>query len=100
MVLGGVGVQIKWMHDRQEALQWLMPLHSRQLAAKGGSLLPSKKGTYVSHSEIKAPWSLGVFGELGVERIEVDQAWLIPDAPYTLAEFKSLFPEAEVTATP
>ena len=98
MAIGWLGVQIKWIHNRHQALQWLVPLHARQLAAASGSLLPSKKGAYVSHSGIKAPWSLEVMGELGIERIEVDPACLNKDAPFTLHELRSLFPEADVTA--
>jgi hypothetical protein len=97
--LGWFGVQLRWIHDRREALRWIIDIRARQLARDSGSLVPPEKGVYVSHAGITAPWSLGILGESGVERLEVYQDWLNPDARYSLNELRVLFPEAEVIAT-
>ena len=96
--LGWLGVQLKWMRDRREALEWMLPYHARQLAAESGSLLPPMKGEYASHLDTRAPWSLRTFGERGVVRIEVYEKWLTPDARYSINDLRLLFPEAEVKA--
>ena len=98
LFLGWVGVQLKWMRDRRQALEWMFPCHARQLAAESGSLLPPLKGEYISHPDTKAPWSLRIFGESGVERIKVYENWLNPDARYSVNDLRLLFPEAEVKA--
>ncbi len=94
--LGWLAVQLKWIHDRREALQWILPLRERQLAAMNGRLPPPRKGVYVVHADVNVPWSLRIFGVLGVERLEVNQAWLNPSARYNLEEFRRLFPEAKI----
>jgi hypothetical protein len=99
VVLGWLGVQLKWMHDRSEALRWIADFRARQLAAESGSVLPPMKGEWVSHASVKAPWSLEILGETGVERLEVYQGWLNSDSRYSLNELRSLFPEAEVKAS-
>ncbi len=96
--LGWLGVQLRWIHERHEALRWVMPLHARQLAAQSGTSPPLRKGFYVSHAGVQAPWNLRIFGESGVERLEVDPEWLNMDAPYSLDELRSLFPEAEISS--
>jgi hypothetical protein len=98
--LGWLVVQLKWIQDRHEALRWIVPGYERSRAAESGSQLPPMKGFAVSLTGSKVPWSLKIFGELGVERIEVDQEWLKPDARHSLDELKLLFPEAAVTVSP
>lgn len=98
-VLGWLSVQLKWIHDRDEALRWLIDVRARQVAAEAGAPVPPKKGDYVRHAGIEAPWSLRILRELGVERLEVDQDWLDKDPRYSLNQLRALFPEAEVTAT-
>ena len=98
VLLGWLGVQLKWIHDRHKALEWLLPYHARQLAAERGALPPPLKGEYVSHPTTKAPWSLRIFGEKGIERLEVYEDLANPDGPHSVNELSSLFPEAEVEA--
>jgi len=93
--LGWLGVQVRWIHDRRQALEWILPYHARQLAAESGSLPPPLKGS-VSHAGMTAPWSLRILGEKGIERLEVDQDWLGANTPYSLAKLRLLFPEAKV----
>jgi len=47
-----LGVQVKWIHDRHEALEWL-----------------GKDQTYSQAGKKPAPWSLRLLGEEGVEFI-------------------------------
>jgi hypothetical protein len=98
VLLGWLGVQLKWIHDRHEALRWIADYRARQLAAESGSMLPLVRGEYVSNSGSKAPWSLRIFGEKGVERFEVEQDWVNPDTGYSVSELRSLFPKSEVKA--
>ena len=93
--LGWLGVQLKWIHNRREALVWIVPLRARQIAAETMGILPPHKGSYIT-ADAKAPWSLRLFGERGVERLELDRSFLTPDTGYSLEAFSQLFPEAEV----
>ena len=96
MVFGWIGMQIRWMHQREAALQWISPLRERHLAASRGDPPPPNKGFYVQRGGVKAPWSLAIFGELGVDRIEVEQRWLASHPAFDDHDFESLFPEAEI----
>jgi hypothetical protein len=98
MGLGWLGVQLKWAHDRREALRWIIDPRARQIAAEGGSRIPPRKGEYFQDAAIDAPWPLRILGERGVKRLNVSQPWLTPDAPYSLRELRRLFPKAEVNA--
>lgn len=98
VLLGWIGMQLRWIHDRREALQWILPLHQRQIAAEVGNQLPPRKGVTVSNAESTAPWSLRLFGEWGVERIEIDPKFLHEGDGYSLDELRMLFPEADVVA--
>lgn len=97
VLLGWLGVQLKWIHDRHEALRWIADYRARQLGAESGSMLPPLRGEYFANAG-KAPWNLRIFGERGVERLEVAQDWVNPDARYSVNELRSLFPESEVKA--
>ena len=79
-----LAVTVKWVNDRQHARIWI-----------------SKHGRFPSHSTFgipapipPAPWSLRLFGEVGVWGIE---ATVPSDQPYSESELKSLFPEAWVS---
>lgn len=96
VLLGWLGVQLKWIHDRREALRWIVDYRARAVAAESRNLVPPRKGEIVSPPDKKAPWSLRILGEGGVERLEVYQDWLNEDARYSLDELSSLFPEAKV----
>ena len=98
-LLGWLGVQLKWIHDRDEALSWMFPFRARQIAAETTGVLPPLKGSIINHAGSKAPWSLRLFGEPGVGRLEVDRRFLTPNAPYSLEKLRRLFPEAEVRMT-
>ncbi len=93
LFLGLLAIQIKWIHDRHEALVWMLPLRARQLAMESGHALPPQKGKYVTGR--KPPWILGIFGESGIERIEVYQDWLVADARYSLIGFNHFFPKRQ-----
>jgi hypothetical protein len=96
MGFGWIGMQFQWMHRRQEALRWIVPLRERQLASSRGDPVPPNKGFYLQKGGVNAPWNLAIFGEHGVERIEVEQRWFVSDSPFDLDDLRSLFPEAEV----
>lgn len=95
VALGWLVVQLKWIHDRHEALEWLMQLRARQVAAQNGSKIPPRRGICISNSGFKAPWKLRILGESGVQWIEVDQGLVKLGAPYTPDKLRTLFPEAE-----
>ena len=93
--LGYLAIQLQWIRDRSEAKRWLIDTRARQLARDSGIIMPPRKGTYLSRSE-KAPWILRILGEGGVERLEVEPAWLNSDSRYSIDELQLLFPEATV----
>lgn len=96
VALGSVGTQLNWIHRRREALRWIHPLRARQLAAQRGQQLPPVKGMYVSRRQVPAPWNLAMFGETGVERIELGRQWVDAGGGYTVVDLQALFPEADV----
>jgi hypothetical protein len=98
VLLGWLGVQLKWIQERRAALQWIVDYRARQMAAETGNIVAPERGVIVSNARTKAPWSLRMLGEGGVERLDVYQNWLKPDSPYSINELRSLFPEAEVKA--
>ncbi|PHS02987.1 MAG: hypothetical protein COA78_19670 [Blastopirellula sp.] len=91
-----IGAQLRWMQQRNEALQWIQPMHARQIAASSGLPVPPVKGFYVQRSGSTAPWSLAIFGEIGVDTIELDSRYSQSEDHYTIDRLRSLFPEAEV----
>ena len=73
--LGWLGVQLKWIRDRHQALEkWDNDQHV--------------VNAYEPLSDVEAPWSLRLFGEFGVDGITVEQN--------QVSEYQKLFPEAEV----
>ena len=72
-----LGVQVKWIHDRHEALEleWVCP------------------GAYVDVDYRPAPWSIRLV-EPGVPYISIDPD--VAQDPEKVSELKKLFPEAIV----
>lgn len=95
-LLSIVAVQLKWIYDRHQALQWISPLNERQLAAQRGVAPPPRKGIVVAPGRAKPPWPLRFFGEMGIERIEINRDDIESSTPNRLTDFQRLFPEAEV----
>ena len=87
-----LGVQVKWIRDRHEALQ----LHdSISVDFYGGIIVEGGGSRMISHSpKAKAPWGIRIFGEAGVGTILVDP----PETDYS--RLTALFPEAKVIPTP
>jgi hypothetical protein len=96
VAFGWIGAQLRWIQQRNEALQWIQPLQARQAAATSGLPVPPVKGFYVQRSGRTAPWNLAIFGEIGVEVIELDPRYNQSDDHYSIDRLQSLFPEAEV----
>lgn len=91
-----LGVQVKWMRDRQEARKWL-----RDHACPFGiGYDPNDPFMDEGPAEVPAPWPIRVFGEDGVAYIEVNPE-SAPDVESTIApivqRMQKLFPEANVT---
>ena len=78
-----LGVQFKWIHDRREALRWLIDLP------------PVRANIFLTGQ--KAPWSIRILGANGVGRIEMHLESPHEDGQFSVAKLKALFPEAEVT---
>jgi hypothetical protein len=77
-----MGVQVKWVRDRHEAIEWvLLPGYSKEQFSQGIVAKPKR-----------APFPLWIVGEPGFEEISVSVAR--PDKKYTQEQLQSLFPEA------
>ena len=115
--LGWVGVQLKWVKDRHEALRWVVTHHGAYTwhgqpanVAGGDEHRESDKGVIHTAYDInpeppvykaKAPWSLRPFGEQGINRIEIQpHAKEETPPPGKIAELERLFPEARVSVDP
>lgn len=96
VLLGWIAIQLHWIEQRNKALRWIRPLEERQAAASTGAPLPPVKGSYVQRSDFRAPWTIAVFGEAGVERIELDPTYNPAEEKYSIDYLRRLFPEAEV----
>jgi hypothetical protein len=90
ITLGWVTIQLKWIHDRHEALKWL---HSKDPGDRYA-------GVVIPHGWKPAPWSIRMFGESEQERLLFDAGMLDEgdDVNARLRWLKRLFPEAEVRA--
>jgi hypothetical protein len=79
--LGWLGVQLKWIHDRHEAMNWILRHHSQASIDHQGS----------------APWSLRILGEVGIRNIRAFGAdSLGTENAHEQTEVQRLFPEAEI----
>jgi hypothetical protein len=76
-----LGVHVKWIKDRHEAMTW-MKTH------------PSSAYVAVRLRQVNAPWSIRLFGEDGVETICVDLQ--TDEGRAKASELAHLFPEADV----
>jgi len=88
-VMGWVGVEVKWIRDRKEALRW-MENNRVDLAL----LEPD----YVSARV--APRTLWLFGESPIGHNRPVRIHLPLQNIYSVGEMQRLFPEAEVTRPP
>ena len=78
-----LGVQVKWVRDRHEALEWvLLPGYSKEHSFWQGIVAKPKR----------APFPLWIVGEPGFGEISVSVSR--PDKEYTQEQLQSLFPEA------
>ena len=71
--LGWIGVQLKWIHDRHEALR---------LTASGGNTM--------------SPWSIRILGEPGIKKIFVQYLGDQRSDEARAAEIQRLYPESHV----
>jgi hypothetical protein len=78
-------VQLQWIKDRRQAIQWLG-------ASKQSWYAPSLSPKLSTD----APWSIRVFGEAGVVGIGMDVDEFKGKVPYGPEQLKVLFPEAHV----
>jgi len=83
--LAWLGLQLRWLRDRQQARAWLG-------ASKQSWYAPSMGGKL----SVDAPWSMRLFGEPGVVGIGLDVDEFLRPTPYDRAELERLFPEARV----
>ena len=90
-----LGVQVKWMRDRQEAREWLQA-HG---CIFGSGYNGNDPFTEKPAVEIAAPWPIRAFGEAGIRYIFVKPEAMLAGkstiAP-TVEHMKGLFPEADV----
>ena len=93
-----LGVQVKWIRDRHEALEWLW--QNGIYGANDGQKLTVVGAGVIKASHLglptKAPWSLRPFFEPGVSAITVVET---PDENadnLKVQELSGLFPEAQV----
>jgi hypothetical protein len=78
-----LGVQVKWVRDRHEAINWvLLPGYSKEHSFWQGIVAKPKR----------APFPLWIVGEPGFEEISVSVSR--PDRIYSEEQLQSLFPEA------
>ena len=96
VALGWMGVQLKWIRDRNEARLWgvgkLLALYTMRVAsstAYSPYFQPSSPHNYRA-----APWSLRIFGEPGVFSIDVPTS--AADHELQVHRMQRLFPEASV----
>jgi hypothetical protein len=81
--LGWLGVQVKWIRDRHEALEWVRQ-HEHPMAFQAVEPKPM-------------PWSLRMFGEAPTRYITIQ----VPkgEKAARVRELEELFPECHVLAT-
>ena len=96
VLLGWISQQFRWKRQREAILHWVTPLQQRQLALSRGEEPPPNKGYYIQRGDVQAPWSLAIFGEAGITRIEIQQHWFAADPPCDATDLQELFPEAEI----
>ena len=84
-----LGVQVKWMRDRQEARKWLREHDCRVIGNSEKRLLDDDEYGPVT---FLAPWSIRLFGEEGVYCIVLNEN---PDSSTsTPRHWRRLFPES------
>ena len=89
--LAWLGAQVKWIHDRHEARQWIRSRHGSEYP--DGVKVPNNAYRVVS----PAPWPIRIFGERGVWIIIVLPGKMPPEEFANRVEFlRRLFPEAKV----
>ena len=82
-----LGVQVKWIRDRQAARAWIRNQNISWYA-------PSLRGARV---EAAAPWSLRLLNESGMVAIGIAEDR--SSKPYSVEKLRELFPEARVGYT-
>jgi|SRR6185295_5946962 len=84
-----LGVQMKWIRDRHEAIQWAVRNHLRV----GTVRVPTVDGGGDGDEPPSAPWSIRILGEPGIKTLRYNAR---NDGSYSDSTLKSLFPEASV----
>jgi len=94
-----LGIQVKWIKDRHEALKWVDTINARR-SPGDSSDFSQWSHVIVSYDRVVAPWQIRILGESGVPEIHIDQQKInkSDDASGKLLELESLFPEAHVSA--
>jgi hypothetical protein len=87
--MGWIAIQLKWIQDRHEALDWVMNINAR------GNIRSLVTGR---SRWMPAPWSIRIFGERAEEWIRFDASRLDDgdDASARLRHLQRLFPESDV----
>lgn len=79
-------MQLRWIHQRREAREWLAAQEKTWYA-------PSLEG---AKTQASPPWSLRLFGEDGVVGIGIDDAQHSEPMLFSMQQLSELFPEARV----
>lgn len=79
-----LGLQVKWLNDRQRARAWLERHASRD---------------YSSNYERRnsAPWQLTIWGEVGEDDLIVDDRAIRAGDDWSVHQLRRLFPESKIT---
>jgi len=80
-----LGVQVKWVRDRKEAIKWLTADVDPQRAIILDFFHDDDEGS-------RAPFPLNLFGETGVDDISLTS----PESKQRVHELRRLFPETNI----
>jgi len=96
VLLAWIGVQLKWIHDRHE----LSPHYNRTTVVYKAYHHYDETHPYKTAPYKTAPWSLRVFGEKGVDEIEIDRDQSGSAQESERQRLGSLFPESDLVERP
>ena len=90
-----LGVQVKWIKDRHEAMKWVEAINRRP------DPVTKRASDEVFYFDPRsAPWQIRILGELGVPEVPIKLSRIreSDDLDNRLEELKRLFPESVVSA--